>query len=116
MHLHSFSSVLIILAMVSFISSCDKPKKLDAERVKLTTERQMILDEIAAVDDKTAALRKLGLSGDAGEMSRNAASILQEAASVEKTASAKLQKWSQIEIEFNVLRQKAAAYKSKNLR
>lgn len=102
--------------MVSVLSGCDKPKKLDAERVKLTAERLMILDEIAAVDDKTTSLRSLGMSGDAGEMSRNAATILEQAAGVEKIASAKLQKWSKIEIEFNVLREKATAYKSKNLR
>ena len=76
----------------------------------------MILDEIEAIDNKTAALRNLGMSGDAGEMSRNAATTLQQAAGVEKIASAKLQKWSQFEMEFKVLREKATAYKSKNLR
>ncbi len=101
--------------MASALSSCDKPKKLDAERVKLTAERQTILDEITACDNKVAALKNLNLSGDAGEMSRNAAAILQQAADLEEVATEKLQKWSQIEAQFNVLREKATAYKSKNL-
>ena len=101
--------------MAPVLSSCDKPEKLDAERVKLTAERQKILDEIDEYDGKVTALRNLGLSGDASEMSRNAVAILQQAAEGEKIATAKLEKWSQIETQFNVLREKASAYKAKNL-
>ncbi len=76
----------------------------------------MILGEIAACENKVAALKNLNLSGDAGEMSRNAAAILQKAADVEKVAATKLQKWSQIETQFHRLREKATAYKSAHLR
>ena len=105
---------LIVLAASLLLSSCDKPKKLEAERLRISTERQLILDEITAYDNKTIAMGNLGSEGDASTMERNAATMLQKAAAAEKSAQEKLQKWSKIEARFNSLREKTTEYKAKN--
>ena len=83
--------------------------------MRLTAERQVVVDEIATYDKKSVELGKLHMSGDGSEMERNAVVILQQTAGTEKTAKENLQKWTQIESKFNALREQIAAYKAKNL-
>ena len=98
--------------MTLLLSSCDKPKKLEAERSKLEAEKQAILAEIAAYDNKTIALGKLG---DVNGMGQSPEATLKQAVEAEKEAGIKLRRWSDIETKFNALREKTTAYKTKNL-
>lgn len=114
---HHFTNVyLVALTMIMSLSSCDKPKKLDAERARLTAERQLILDEIESYDNKTKALGHLGAYGSVSNTDRNADALLKQAEASEKVANEKLSKWSGIEARFNALREKTTEYKTKNLR
>jgi|GEM_PF-4957968 len=100
-----------------FLSSCDKPKKLEAERVKLVAERAQALAEIEAINKKLDALGKRGVRWDDIETTeRNAFSLLSQATTEEARALEKLQKWTDLEARLAALRTKIDAYKTSHIK
>ncbi len=99
------------------LSSCDKPKKLEAERVKLVAEREQALAEIEAINKKLDALGKLGVRwDDIVTTEHNALSLLTQANTEEALAADKLQKCTDMEARLAALRAKIDTYKTEYAR
>ena len=99
------------------LSSCDKQKKLEAERVKLVAEREQTLAEIETINKKLDALGKLGVRwDDIVTTERNASTLLSQATDEEARALQKLQKWTDLEARLAALRTKIDAYKASHIK
>lgn len=111
-----YSSIrfVVILGALTAVS-CDKPKKLEAERAEIDAKIAIVKQESEEYASKLKAFTAPGTMHPV-QTERAAQEIVKKVADRESAAASKMAKWLEIEAELETLQSRVDTWKAKHLK